>query len=126
MYSIKNYRDIHADQRDHIIHDLLKFFCPAYGGQITIKKELEKSIEGTLPQYIFLLEDNQVIGYVFLIAEKKSEIRSFPWLSSHNADKLPKDVAEELLKYSINVCRECGALELANIQLDNLKYIKLI
>ena len=43
-----------------------------------MKKEMEKSRPGTLPQYLFLFRDDALIGYLFLIAEKEGACKAFP------------------------------------------------
>ena len=80
----------------------------------TVKKEMEKSRPGTLPQYLFLFRDHTLIGYLFLIAEKEGFCRAFPWWAVHNADELPRNTALSFLAHGIQLSLDCGCPTLAN------------
>ncbi|MBS5251019.1 MAG: hypothetical protein ACLVAE_10845 [Evtepia gabavorous] len=79
-----------------------------------MKKEMEKSRPGTLPQYLFLFRDHTLIGYLFLIAEKEGFCRAFPWWAVHNADELPRNTALSFLAHGIQLSLDCGCPTLAN------------
>ena len=79
-----------------------------------MKKEMEKSRPGTLPQYLFLFRDDALIGYLFLIAEKEGACKAFPWWAVHNADELPRNTALSFLAHGIQLSLDCGCPTLAN------------
>ena len=69
MEQIFNYRDIPTDQRLDILNALAQIgFFPAYGGVKTMPRIMEKSVPNSGPQFYFVLRENQLIGYNFLIA----------------------------------------------------------
>ena len=91
MERILNYLDLPPQERDAVCKQLRSLGCsPAHGTRRTMKKEMEKSRPGTLPQYLFLFRDDALIGYLFLIAEKEGACKAFPWWAVHNADELPR------------------------------------
>lgn len=115
MEQIINYLDIPIQNRDVVIEHLSHVgFCPAYGKQKTIKREMEKSQVGKLPQYLFVFRDDELIGYMFLIAEKENYSKSFPWWAVDNSDELPLNTAIQLLEYGIALSLECGCINLAD------------
>ena len=79
-----------------------------------MKKEMEKSRPGTLPQYLFLFRDDALIGYLFLIAEKEGACKACPWWAVHNADELPRNTALSFLAHGIQLSLDCGCPTLAN------------
>lgn len=59
MERILNYLDLPPQERDAVCKQLRSLGCsPAHGTQRTMKKEMEKSRPGTLPQYLFLFRDD--------------------------------------------------------------------
>lgn len=125
METIINYLDIPHKERDNVLEQLLHIgFCPAYGKQKTLKKEMEKSQKDKFPQYIFVFQDNVLIGYSFLIGEKEHICKPFPWWAIDNSDELPLETAIHLLEYAIRLSAKCGYPILADrlkIHLETLK-----
>ena len=71
MIKICNYLDIPSEKKDAVLEQVLQIgFCPAYGKQKTMKREMEKSQPGIFPQYIFVFREHKLIGYMFLIENK--------------------------------------------------------
>ena len=109
MERILNYLDLPPQERDAVCKQLRSLGCsPAHGTRRTMKKEMEKSRPGTLPQYLFLFRDHTLIGYLFLIAEKEGFCRAFPWWAVHNADELPRNTALSFLAHGIQLSLDCG------------------
>lgn len=75
----------------------------------------------SLPQYLFLFDHMDCIGYFFLIGEKNIN-RDFPWIAVTNADSLPADAAEILYAAAIQKCEDLNEYNLA----DRLKVGKHI
>lgn len=125
MEQIINYLDIPGQDRDAVIECVLHVgFCPAYGKQKSMKRELEKSQAGKLPQYLFVFRDNELIGYMFLIAEKENYSKSFPWWAVDNSDELPLNTAIQLLEYGVWLSLQCDCPNLADrltMSLENQK-----
>lgn len=122
---ICNYRDIPSEKKDVVLGQLLQIgFCPACGKTETMKKEMEKSQAGAFPQYLFVFRDDQLIGYMFLIAEKENYCKVFPWWAVDNSDELPLEVSIQLLEYGIQLSLDCNCPDLSNrlkLQLENQK-----
>ena len=79
MEQIINYRDIPTDKRIDILNALERIgFIPAYGGVKTMQQIMEKSVPGSGPQFYFVLRENELIGYNFLIGDTK-KYKAFPW-----------------------------------------------
>ena len=122
METIINYLDIPNQERDNVLEQLLHLgFCPAYGKQKTIKREMEKSKKDKLPQYLFMFRDNELIGYSFLIGEKENICKPFPWWATDNSDELPLETATHLLEYAIELSTKCDCLTLADRLKTNLE-----
>ena len=69
MERILNYLDLPPQERDAVCKQLRSLGCsPAHGTRRTMKKEMEKSRPGTLPQYLFLFRDHTLIGYLSFLA----------------------------------------------------------
>lgn len=62
MEAIMNYLDIPSEERNRVLDYFISAFAPPMERK-TLKRELEKSQEGKLPQYIFVFRDNELIGY---------------------------------------------------------------
>ena len=84
MDEIINYRDLDESAKAQCLDELLKtsFSYPNQNVK-TMKAEMDKSREGSLPQFIFVRSDEKVIGYMFLIAEKENTSKIFPWWAVH-------------------------------------------
>ena len=114
MEWIGTYCDIPEERRDAVLSQLFRIgFCPAYGRQKTVKREMEKSRPGSLPQYLFLFREEELIGYLFLIAEREGYSRVFPWWAVGNPDELPLESAVRLLERGTSLSLKCGAPRLA-------------
>ena len=78
MEQIFNYRDIPTDQRLDILNALAQIgFFPANGGVKTMQRIMEKSVPNSGPQFYFVLRENQLIGYNFLIGDTR-KYKAFP------------------------------------------------
>ncbi len=125
MIKICNYLEIPNEQKDAVLGQLLLIgFSPAYGGRKTMKKEMDRSRAGSLPQYLFVFRDDRLIGYMFLIAERENYSKAFPWWAVDNSDELPLDIAVQLLEMGIALSEKCNCNILSNrlkIQLESQK-----
>ena len=115
MDEIINYRDLDESEKEQCLDELLKtsFSCPDSNVK-DIKIEMDKTQEGSLPQFVFVRRDKKVIGYMFLIAEKENTSKIFPWWAIENSDELPIETDLHLLQYGISLCTQAGCLKLAN------------
>ena len=123
MDEIINYRDLDESEKEQCLNELIKtsFRYPDKNVK-DIKAEMEKSKEGSLPQFVFVLRDKKVIGYMFLIAEKENTSKIFPWWAVDNSDELPIETDIRLLQYGVSLCTQAGCLKLANrleMQMEN-------
>lgn len=125
MDEIVNYRDLSETEKLPLLAQLSKIgFCPAYGKQRTMKREMDRSQPDTLPQYVFVRRNGVLIGYLFLIGEAEHLCKAFPWWAVNNADELPLDTAARLLEYGVSLCEAGGCPLLAErmaLQLENQK-----
>ncbi|MCC2176611.1 hypothetical protein [Agathobaculum butyriciproducens] len=113
MEQIFNYRDIPTDQRLDILNALAQIgFFPAYGGVKTMQRIMEKSVPNSGPQFYFVLRENQLIGYNFLIGDTR-KYKAFPWLAIGNMDEQKLTVCEELMKLQITFFQELGMQDIA-------------
>ena len=56
---ILNYLDMSEEQKEKSLRDLKSIgFYPAYGKEKTMKKIMDKSIAGEMPQFYFVSEKN--------------------------------------------------------------------
>ena len=125
MDEIINYRDLDEYEKIKCLNELVKtsFSCP-YINIKTLKAEMDKSQEASLPQFVFVQRDKKVIGYMFLIAEKENSNKLFPWWAIDNSNELPIETDLRLLRYGVNLCVQAGCLKLAKrleMQIENHK-----
>ena len=123
MDEIINYRDLDERERIQCLDELIKtlFRYPDKNAK-DIKAEMDKSKDGSLPQFVFVRRDKKVIGYMFLIAEKENASKIFPWWAVDNSDELPIETDLQLLQYGVSLCTHAGCLKLANrleMQMEN-------
>ena len=123
MDEIINYRDLDECEKVQCLDELLKtsFRYPDKNVK-DIKAEMDKSQEGSLPQFVFVRRDKKVIGYMFLIAEKENTSKLFPWWAVDNSDELPIETDLRLLQYGVSLCTRAGCLKLADrlkMQMEN-------
>ena len=123
MDEIINYRDLMECEKEQCLDELLKtsFNCSRSNIK-AIKVEMDKTQEGSLPQFVFVRRDKKVIGYMFLIAEKEKTSKIFPWWAVENSDELPVETDLRLLQYGVRLCTQAGCLKLANrleMQMEN-------
>lgn len=122
LETVVNYLDIPHEERARVLAALFPIgFCPACGKQKTLQWEMEKSVRGKLPQYLFLLRDGEVIGYSFLIGEKEHVSEVFPYWAVDNADELPPASAVRLLEHAARLSAKCGCPILADRLKTNLE-----
>ena len=123
MDEIINYRDLDESEKEQCLNELLKTSFGFPGSNVKdIKSEMDKTQEGSLPQFVFVRRDKKVIGYMFLIAEKENISKIFPWWAVDNSDELPAEMDLRLLQYGISLCTQAGCLKLANrleMQMEN-------
>ena len=67
-------------------------FYPAYGKEKTMKKIMNKSVAGEMPQFYFVFRKEQLIGYMFIIGDTQ-KYRAFPWLAISNVDHKYKEIS---------------------------------
>ncbi len=125
MDEIINYRALPQGEKDKILNQLFGIgFHPAWGGVKEMKQEMEKSVDGRLPQYAFVRRGGEPIGYLFLIAQAEKTSRVFPWWAVDNADELPLATDIRLLEYGVALCEKAGCFALAErlkAQIENHK-----
>lgn len=122
MDEIVNYNDLNEEEKVRCLNELLK---TSYGGNAkdikNMKYEMDKSMDGCLPQFVFVRRKNKVVGYMFLIGEQMRS-RIFPWYAVENADELPLETDLRLLHYGVDLCTQSGCLKLADmlcIEIEN-------
>lgn len=70
---ILNYLDMSEEQKEKSLRDLKSIgFYPAYGKEKTMKKIMDKSIAGEMPQFYFVFRKEQLIGYLFIIGDTQN------------------------------------------------------
>lgn len=105
---ILNYTDMSEAQRAHALKNLKNIgFYPACGKEPTMKKIMDKSIAGKMPQFYFVFRKDQLIGYQFLIGDAK-KYKPFPWLAISNVDELPMRVTRPLMEIAIEAWKQTG------------------
>ncbi len=111
MEQIYNYQDMSPEQRETALNALSSIgFCPAYGKVKTMQKIMDKSSGEKMPQFYFVFRDTKLIGYMFLIGDRK-RFRAFPWLAVDNLDELPLRMTEQLIAIAIRAwSNESGSL----------------
>ena len=123
MDEIINYRDLDECEKIQCLDELIKtLFRYPDKNLKDIKAEMDKSQEGSLPQFVFVRRDKKVIGYMFLISEKENTGKLFPWWAIDNSDELPIETDLRLLQYGVSLCTQAGCLKLADrleMQMEN-------
>lgn len=125
---IINYHDLAEHEKEKVLSQLAKIgFRTVYGSVEDMKREMEKSSDNSLPQYIFARRDGELIGYMFLIAEVEKTSKVFPWWAVDNSDELPLETDIRLLQLGIEVCEKAECFRLAerlkNQLAEHKKYI---
>lgn len=111
---ILNYLEMSEEQKEKSLRDLKRVgFFPAYGKEKTMKKIMDKSVIGEMPQFYFVFRKEQLIGYMFVIGDTQ-KYRAFPWLAISNVDELPMRVTEPLMKIQIEAWRSIGNENMAD------------
>lgn len=125
MIKFYNYLDIPGEMKADVLKQLLQIgFYPAHGNLKTAKKEMDKSQTGMLPQYLFVFQNDKLIGYMFLIAEMEHYCKAFPWWAVDNSDELPLEISIQLLELGIDLSAKCNCPILSNrlkLQLEDQK-----
>ena len=85
-----------------------------------MQRIMEKSVPNSGPQFYFVLRENQLIGYNFLIGDTR-KYKAFPWLAIGNMDEQKLTVCEELMKLQITFFQELGMHDIAGHLLDSWK-----
>lgn len=111
MMIVHNYLDI--QNKPKLLEDLLKTELNICGrNKETLLFYFERTRRSSLPQYLFLFDHADCIGYFFLIGEINTN-RDFPWIAVTNADSLPADAAELLYTAAVQKCQDLNEFELA-------------
>ena len=117
---ILNYLDITKEQKEKSLRELKNIgFCPAYGKETTIKKIMDKSVAGEMPQFYFVFRSEQLIGYMFIIGDTQ-KYRAFPWLAVSNADELSMRVTRPLIEIEIKAWTSVGNKKMADFVREQL------
>lgn len=117
---IINYLDMSEEQREFSLSHLKDIgFCPAYGKEKTMKRIMDKSVDGELPQFYFVYRKEALIGYLFIIGDTQ-KYRAFPWLAVSNEDELPISVAKPLMEIHKNTWEKTGNTKMANFVQERL------
>lgn len=78
-----------------------------------------------LPKFYVLIDNNEYIGYLLLLADKKEDIpKPFTFLACHNADELDDKNHKELLEFIIKNGKENGWQKLVFLAENDLKNLK--
>lgn len=105
---ILNYLEMPEEQRVNALKDLKKIgFCPAYGKEPTMKRIMDQSVAGKMPQFYFAFRGEQLIGYLFLIGDAK-RYKPFPWLAVSNEDELPMRITRRFMKIQMDAWKDVG------------------
>ena len=108
MEQILNYLEMSEEQRTLALDSLRSIgFHPAYGKTKTMRRIMDKSIAGEMPQFYFAFRDGELIGYLFLIGDAQ-RFRAFPWIEVNNLDELPMNLTEQLMKIAVDTYRGAG------------------
>ena len=86
---------------------------PVRGGWKALRREMDAVQEGKLPQFLFGVRQNELVGWMLLVAERENHSKTLPWWALHNADELCVADARAMLERGAAVCRACGAPVLA-------------
>ncbi len=105
---VLNYLNMTDEQKEKALMGLKGIgFYPAYGKEKTMKRIMDKSAAGKLPQFYFAFREEQLIGYMFIIGDTQ-KYRAFPWLAVSNADELPMRVTRTFMETGIAAWRNAG------------------
>ena len=125
MNQIVNYLDLSDKEKRHLPAQLAAInFFPAKGGYSALRREMNRSQEGQLPQFLLARDADAVTGYLFLISETPHSSKTLPWCAVSNSDEISADTAVQLLQTGCALAQKCGAQELAH-QLDAQLFIQL-
>jgi len=101
---ILNYIDMSEEQRINALKALKSIgFYPAYGTEKTMRRIMDKSVSGEIPQFYFVFRKDRLIGYLFIIGDDQ-KYKAFPWLAVTNIDELPMDITRFLMDILIKAC----------------------
>ncbi|MGN0203414.1 MAG: hypothetical protein ACI4BB_02650 [Coprococcus sp.] len=111
---ILNYLEMSEEQRENALKELKSIgFYPAYGKEKTMKKIMDKSVAGDMPQFYFVFRKEQLIGYMFIIGDTQ-KYRAFPWLAISNVDEVPMRVTRPLMEIQIEAWKNMGNVNMAD------------
>lgn len=111
---ILNYLDMSEEQKEKSLKALKSIgFSPVCGKEKTMKKIMDKSVAGEMPQFYFVFRKEQLIGYLFIIGDTQ-KYRAFPWLAVSNVDELPMRVTKRLMEIQIETWANTGNDNMAN------------
>lgn len=125
MLLVKNYNDLEKDEKVKIVDDLFTTSCYILqGDKNKVFEKFEESRKGSLPQYLFLYEDQKMTGYAIIMGSVSTDPEIQFWCIS-NYDELPKEQAVFLLDAMIQVCRDCHDQKLSDAMMKDERSIKI-
>lgn len=108
MLLIKNYHELNKEDKVKLIDDLFTTSCYILNGDKNkVFAKFEESRKGSLPQYLFLYEDQKMTGYAIIMGTAGTDPDIQFWMID-NHDELPKEQAMYLLNAAYTVCRDCN------------------
>lgn len=111
---ILNYLNMSEGQKEDALKSLKSIvFSPAYCKEKAMKKIMDKSVAGEMPQFYFVFRREQLIGYLFIIGDAQKH-RAFPWLAVSNVDELPMRVTRPLMEIQIEAWANAGNDNMVN------------
>ena len=115
MISIRNSLDMTRLEREKALREVLALgFCLGGGaGAAELQAAVQAARAGSLPQFLFLFEEERLRGYCFCIAEREGYSPALPWWAVHNAEELADELARPLLRAGAELSAACGAAELS-------------
>lgn len=111
---ITPWQELDASAQQRIFEQLQRSSMgPVQGGWNALRREMSAVQEKKLPQFLFGLRRNALVGWMLLIAERENYSKTLPWWALHNADELCAADAKAMLGRGAQVCTACGAPLLA-------------
>lgn len=108
MLLIKNYNEVSEDEKAKLIDDLFTTTCYFMRRDKTkVFSKFEKSRTGKMPQYVFLYDDQKMIGYAIIMGTSVMDPDVQFWMND-NHDELPKEQALYLLNAAYEACKNCN------------------
>lgn len=113
MEIIVNYRDIPMDKRASVVNALFSLQFYHFGGVQAQKEIMDRSTPDSLPQFLLVFREDQLIGYSFIYGQTPEY--QIGGGGQCNADELPLPLAIRLLEETIALEEAYGCVALANV-----------